>query len=144
MSTIYAIKQWLFFNTLFSYITCRWLLKLHWNAIMVFSLFLYISARILIFYFIFYLSLAAFFAGLLLLFWTTLEQDRPKYQLDNAIIGTNPGLGFRPMPPEANLGSTLIWYRSNRLDNMKYWYDTLDTYLEGTLCCYLIHSNPLS
>lgn len=79
----------------------------------------------------FYVVLAAFFAGLLALFWTTLETERPKYQLDKSIIGTNPGLGFRPMPPEAHLGSTLVWYKSNRPDNMRYWHDTVDKFLAG-------------
>lgn len=37
------------------------------------------------------------------------------------------------MPPEANVGSTLIWYKSNRPDNMKYWHDTVDEYLKGIL-----------
>lgn len=83
------------------------------------------------FYLIFYIALAGFFAGLLALFWQTLETEKPKYQLDESIIGTNPGLGFRPMPPEAHLGSTLVWYKANRPDNMRYWHDTVDNFLNG-------------
>lgn len=41
------------------------------------------------------------------------------------------GLGFRPMPPEANLGSTLIWYKASKPENMEYWFKTLDKFLEG-------------
>lgn len=41
------------------------------------------------------------------------------------------GLGFRPMPPEAKLGSTLIWYKASSPDNMDYWFKSVDTFLEG-------------
>lgn len=41
------------------------------------------------------------------------------------------GLGFRPMPPEANLGSTLIWYKASKPENMAYWYKQIDTFLDG-------------
>lgn len=87
--------------------------------------------KILLFYLVFYAGLAGFFAGLLAVFWQTLDLERPKWQLAESIIGTNPGLGFRPMPPEAHLGSTLIWYKSNRPDNMIYWHDTINKFLEG-------------
>lgn len=87
-------------------------------------------AKILFFYVLFYAALAAFFGALLTVFWQTLDDNKPKWQLADGIIGANPGLGFRPMPPEANVGSTLIWYKSNRPDNMKYWHDTVDEYLK--------------
>lgn len=86
--------------------------------------------KILFFYTIFYACLAGFFIGLLAIFWQTLDTERPKWQLHESLIGTNPGLGFRPMPPEAHLGSTLIWYKSNRPDNMIYWHDTINKFLE--------------
>lgn len=41
------------------------------------------------------------------------------------------GLGFRPMPPESNVESTLIWYRGNDEENYKYWTEELDKFLEG-------------
>lgn len=89
------------------------------------------TGKILVFYALFYAGLASFFAGLLAIFWQTLDNERPKWQLHESLIGTNPGLGFRPMPPEAHLGSTLIWYKSNRPDNMIYWHDTINKFLEG-------------
>lgn len=97
------------------------------------SLFFLFVGKILLFYTVFYIGLAGFFAGLLAIFWQTLDYERPKWQLSQSIIGTNPGLGFRPMPPEAHLGSTLIWYKSNRPDNMIYWHDTVNKFLEGKL-----------
>lgn len=90
-----------------------------------------LSGKILLFYLIFYAALAGFFGGLLAVFWQTLETEKPKWELSESIIGTNPGLGFRPMPPEANLGSTLVWYKANRPENMRYWYDTVDKFLAG-------------
>lgn len=57
--------------------------------------------------------------------------DKPKYQLSDGIIGSNPGLGFRPMPPEANLGSTLVWYKASKSDNLEYWYKSVDKFLNG-------------
>jgi len=87
-------------------------------------------AKILLFYLIFYAALAGFFAGLLTIFWQTLDTDKPKWQLDASLIGSNPGLGFRPMPPEAKLGSTLIWYKASDPINMDYWFKSVDTFLE--------------
>lgn len=89
------------------------------------------TGKILVFYVVFYIALSGFFAGLLAVFWQTLDTERPKWQLHESLIGTNPGLGFRPMPPEAHLGSTLIWYKSNRPDNMIYWHDTVNKFLDG-------------
>ncbi|PSN37796.1 Sodium/potassium-transporting ATPase subunit beta-2 [Blattella germanica] len=45
------------------------------------------------------------------------------------------GLGFRPMPPEINVESTLIWYRANEEGNYKYWTEELDKFLE-------VYKNP--
>jgi hypothetical protein len=41
------------------------------------------------------------------------------------------GLGFRPMPPESNVESTLIWYKASDKDNIKYWTDEIDTFLKS-------------
>lgn len=85
-------------------------------------------AKILIFYIIFYVILSAFFVIMFLIFTSTLKDGRPKYELKESIIGTNPGLGFRPMPPESNVESTLIWYEKQNTD---YWIEELDRFLQG-------------
>lgn len=41
------------------------------------------------------------------------------------------GLGFRPMPPEVNVESTLVWYESNKPDNFQYWVDETSKFLKG-------------
>jgi sodium/potassium-transporting ATPase subunit beta len=39
------------------------------------------------------------------------------------------GLGFRPLPPEDNVESTLIWYRGTNKENFQVWTDALDEFL---------------
>ncbi|XP_060650806.1 sodium/potassium-transporting ATPase subunit beta-2 [Drosophila nasuta] len=88
-------------------------------------------AKILLFYIIFYAALTGFFAAIFAVFYQTLEADKPKWMLDNGLIGSNPGLGFRPMPPEANVESTLVWYESSKQDNYKYWVDETSSFLKA-------------
>lgn len=74
--------------------------------------------------------MSAFFVALFLIFTSTLKDGRPKYELKESLIGTNPGLGFRPMPPESNVESTLVWYEKQNTD---YWVEELDKFLKGKL-----------
>lgn len=90
-----------------------------------------ISAKILLFYVIFYAVLAGFFGAMLTVFYQTLDPNAPKWQLDNSLIGSNPGLGFRPMPPSSNVESTLIWYKASDEGNFLHWTRELDKFLEG-------------
>lgn len=82
------------------------------------------------FYAIFYAVLIGFFAAMLAVFYQTLDPKIPKWQLDGSLIGSNPGLGFRPMPPEGNVESTLIWYKASDPNNIKYWQEQLDDFLK--------------
>jgi len=87
--------------------------------------------KILIFYIIFYLCLAAFWALMLLIFYQTIDQRVPKWQLGDSRIGSNPGLGFRPRPREENVESTLIWFKQGHNEhNWKHWSDNLNKFLE--------------
>ncbi|KAH8285826.1 hypothetical protein KR018_010937 [Drosophila ironensis] len=88
-------------------------------------------AKILLFYIIFYAALTGFFAAIFTVFYQTLDNEKPKWMLDNGLIGSNPGLGFRPMPPEANVESTLVWYESSKQDNYKYWVDETARFLKS-------------
>ncbi|XP_066258505.1 sodium/potassium-transporting ATPase subunit beta-2-like [Euwallacea similis] len=85
--------------------------------------------KILLFYVIFYAVLTGFFALMLVVFFQTLDYHTPKWQLDRSIIGSNPGLGFRPMPSEKNIDSTLIWYKHNDKGNVQNWQRELDAFL---------------
>lgn len=95
------------------------------------SLLLHSTGRILLFYLIFYVALSAFFMAMWFLFASTLIEGRPKYELDDSIIGGNPGLGFRPMPPESNVESTLIWYQKHNPGNSEYWVNETNSFLKG-------------
>lgn len=87
-------------------------------------------AKILLFYVIFYAVLSGFFGAMLAVFYQTLDPNAPKWQLDNSLIGSNPGLGFRPMPSESNVESTLIWYKASDQGNYLHWTRELDKFLE--------------
>ncbi|CAH0557286.1 unnamed protein product [Brassicogethes aeneus] len=94
--------------------------------------------KILLFYFIFYAVLIGFFTALVAVFYQTLDPRTPKWQLDSSLIGSNPGLGFRPMPPESNVDSTLIWYKSSDKGNVQYWQRELNAFLTS----YKKENNP--
>jgi len=88
-------------------------------------------AKILVFYIIFYICLAAFWALMLLIFYQTIDQRVPKWQLEDSRIGSNPGLGFRPRPRDENVESTLIWFKQGANEhNWKHWTDSLTKFLE--------------
>jgi hypothetical protein len=53
--------------------------------------FFYQTAKILLFYIIFYAALSGFFAAMLAVFYQTLHPKMPKWKLEESIIGTNPG-----------------------------------------------------
>ncbi|XP_034473185.1 sodium/potassium-transporting ATPase subunit beta-2 isoform X1 [Drosophila innubila] len=87
-------------------------------------------AKIGIFYMAFYGVLAALVAICMWAFFQTLDPRIPKWTLDGSIIGTSPGLGFRPLPPVDNVESTLIWYKGTQHENYKHWTDSLDKFLD--------------
>ncbi|XP_023942956.1 sodium/potassium-transporting ATPase subunit beta-2 [Bicyclus anynana] len=85
--------------------------------------------KILIFYAIFYIVLASLFAICLVTFLQHFINPRvPRLQLDGGLIGTSPGLGFRPLPPDER--STLIWYKGTGYESYKYWEDELKEFLK--------------
>lgn len=61
--------------------------------------------------------------------FASLSDDFPKWQLDESLIGTNPGLGFRPISAETERGS-LIWYNAANKKEVDYWVDTIDEFLQ--------------
>lgn len=63
---------------------------------------------ITIFYTIYYCCLAAFWYGMLQLFFMTMPLDKPKYQLEENIIGVNPGVGMRPSQPDITIDSSML------------------------------------
>lgn len=88
------------------------------------------AAKIGVFYLIFYGMLAALVAICMWVFFQTLDPRIPKWQLDRSIIGTNPGLGFRPQAD--NVESTLIWFQAANKTNYLKWVNNLKGFLEST------------
>jgi sodium/potassium-transporting ATPase subunit beta len=63
----------------------------------------------------------------------TLSIEEPKYKTDKSLIGTNPGVGFRPQPDQdANVDSTLIWFQKSNPKETKFWSDQLKDYITGS------------
>jgi sodium/potassium-transporting ATPase subunit beta len=68
---------------------------------------------------------------MLLIFYQTIDQRVPKWQLGESRIGSNPGLGFRPRPRDENVESTLIWFKQGQNEqNWKHWTENLVKFLE--------------
>lgn len=84
--------------------------------------------KLLIFYTIFYAILAIMFAICMQGLLASISDDRPTYVLDRSLIGTNPGLGYRPLANLTELGS-VVHYNSKRPDEIKFWTDHLDEFL---------------
>lgn len=84
--------------------------------------------KILLFYIIFYTVLVSLGSICMVTFLQQFINPRvPRLQQDNGLIGTSPGLGFRPLPPDVR--STLIWYKGTSLESFKYWEDQLIDFL---------------
>uniref|UniRef100_A0A8D9BF60 Sodium/potassium-transporting ATPase subunit beta-2 n=3 Tax=Cacopsylla melanoneura TaxID=428564 RepID=A0A8D9BF60_9HEMI len=84
---------------------------------------------IFLFYCIFYSILACFFAICMSVLLQTLTDEYPKLQLDESIIGVNPGLGYRPMSPDPEADS-LIWYKRHNNESAALWIDQIEDFLE--------------
>ncbi|GBP78472.1 hypothetical protein EVAR_52278_1 [Eumeta japonica] len=87
------------------------------------------SAKIALFYFTFYAALAILVAICMWTFLQLLDIRQPKWQLEESIIGTNPGLGFRPLPPAVD--SSVIWYKGSEPDSYKFWVENLASFLQA-------------
>jgi len=87
--------------------------------------------KITVFYIVFFACLAAFWTVMLVIFYQTLDAFRPKWTLDASLIGSVPGLGFRPRPPMANIDSTLIYFKAggSDRDTYKQWVDDLNKFI---------------
>ncbi|KAF2905834.1 hypothetical protein ILUMI_00340 [Ignelater luminosus] len=84
--------------------------------------------QILIFYCIFYAALAALFAICMAVLYSTLDKDRPTYSDERSLIGTNPGLGFRPIA-ETEEGA-LIYYNIHNKTSQEKYSKLIKTFLE--------------
>lgn len=88
------------------------------------------TGELITFYTIFYIALAALFAICMKSLLVTIDEHTPKWTLSESLIGTNPGLGFRPMSHNVDQGS-LIWYDASNQTQIGYWVTLLDDFLKG-------------
>jgi len=87
--------------------------------------------KIIVFYIIYYACLAGFFTLMLLVFFQTLDDRKPTWQNEDGLIGSNPGMGFRPRPDEDHIESTLIWFRHGTINgNWDKWVERLGDFVK--------------
>lgn len=84
--------------------------------------------QLILFYLAFYVVLAALFAVCMQTLLATMNHQYPKWQLDASLIGTNPGLGYRPMPDEPDTGA-MIHYASANKTEVKFWVNRINEFL---------------
>ncbi|XP_069694129.1 sodium/potassium-transporting ATPase subunit beta-2-like isoform X2 [Periplaneta americana] len=81
-----------------------------------------------LFYVCFYSGLIGFCYLCHIGLMSTVSQFEPKYKLEQSLIGSSPGLAFKPTPP--NIDYTLIWCKSNDTKDVEYWVGNLNKFLE--------------
>jgi len=85
--------------------------------------------KIIAFYIVLYIVLAALWSVFFLIFQQTISDRYPKWQLDESLIGTNPGLGFRPQNPPSRADSALISFKIGVDGDYGYWINDLSNYM---------------
>ncbi len=102
-------------------------------------------ALITLFYIIYYACLAAFWALMLYIFLTTIDDKRPKYLGDDSVIGSSPGLGMRPTQPDDTISSSMIIFNKDSEHSTKdvpgwgHWNERINMFLayydnSGRIC----------
>lgn len=69
------------------------------------------------FYIIYYSLLAAFWAAMLMIFFTTLKDNEPKWIGAESLIGTSPGVGLNPKQSEALIDSSMIQFNKDKAED---------------------------
>ncbi|XP_058819350.1 sodium/potassium-transporting ATPase subunit beta-1-like [Topomyia yanbarensis] len=82
-----------------------------------------------LFYGIYFIVLFSMFWACMEGLFYTLNDNYPKYQLEESLIGVNPGLGYRPLPDDVRKAGFVHFKQHNKTE-MDYWITRLDTFLE--------------
>ncbi|XP_016944556.3 sodium/potassium-transporting ATPase subunit beta-1 [Drosophila suzukii] len=85
-------------------------------------------SQLMLFYTIFYIVLAALFTICMQGLLSTVNDDEPKWKLHDSLIGTNPGLGFRPLSEQTERGS-VISFDGKKDAESDYWIGLIDDFL---------------
>jgi len=70
-------------------------------------------AKIIVFYCIYYTLLAGFWLACLNIFFLTIEDDKPRWTLDESLIGSNPGVGMKPVMYDEKIDSSMYVFNPN-------------------------------
>lgn len=87
------------------------------------------------FYIVYYLCLIAFWSLMMYIFLLTINDDSPKWQTDESLIGSSPGLGLRPAQPSDTIDSSMIIFNkdskegSENVPGWGLWYNETRTFL---------------
>lgn len=84
------------------------------------------------FYAIFYIILAGLFAICMRGLLGTLEENEPRWQLGSSLIGTNPGLGFRPISNDTARGS-VIQFDTKIAQEKNYWIELMNDFMKSKI-----------
>ena len=88
------------------------------------------STTQILFYLLLFSACVATLWGLCLwIFYQTLDNYTPKLQTTSSFIGSNPGLGFRPMRLDTDPYSSLIWFRHGGAGDWDVLKENLDRFL---------------
>ncbi|KAK3592212.1 hypothetical protein CHS0354_004440 [Potamilus streckersoni] len=82
--------------------------------------------QICLFYLIFYLCLAGFFASMMVVFYSTLDWNVPRLRGADSILRQGPGLGMRPL---ADVGTTLIRLNKAKPASFQHHQDNVQGFL---------------
>ncbi|KAH3812423.1 sodium/potassium-transporting ATPase subunit beta-like [Dreissena polymorpha] len=84
-------------------------------------------AQVGLFYLVFYTCLAGFFAGMLAVFYYTLDWNEPRLKGSDSLLKQNPGLAFRPLP---DVSTTLIRFNKARASTYTPYVDHIAGFLQ--------------
>jgi sodium/potassium-transporting ATPase subunit beta len=102
--------------------------------------FYFILGKIITFYTIFYIVLAALFTICMAGLYYTLEDEKPKYLLTDSLITSNPGISFTPQDYESadeTLQINIIDFNPSDKKSVRKWIDKLDRFFERGMNCVL-------
>ncbi|EDW78066.1 uncharacterized protein Dwil_GK24211 [Drosophila willistoni] len=85
--------------------------------------------QLMIFYTVFYIILAALFTICMQGLLSSIDDNQPKWQLKESLIGTNPGLGFRPLSEQTERGS-VIEFDGKKPAESDYWISLINDFLK--------------
>lgn len=87
-------------------------------------------AKLIAFYITLYSCLAAIWSIYFYLFHLTISDKYPKWQLEESLIGSNPGVGVRPQSPRHRVESALISFHEGPEGDYMHWVEDLNEYLQ--------------